>query len=77
MCHKRLYSCRILPFKGTVSEISIDPPCKDDNARFTSLIAFFDQVLLDVHVFVYLSVYFHFWFLRKSYIFHKFYQIKV
>jgi len=24
-------------FKGTVSVISSDPPCKDDNARFTSV----------------------------------------
>ena len=24
-----------MALKGTVSVISIDPPCKDDNARFT------------------------------------------
>ena len=26
-----------LPFKGTVNKISSDPPCKDGNARFTSV----------------------------------------
>ena len=35
-------------FKGIVSVISSDPPCKDDNARFTTvpLKAVSDQILI-------------------------------
>ena len=46
-----------VPFKGTVSVISCDPPCKDCNARFTT-VTLSDQ--LNKHVFVYLNCLFSF-----------------
>ena len=41
-----------LTFKGTVSVISSEPPCKDDNERFTTV---------PLMIFIY-TVYFNFWF---------------
>ena len=32
---KLAQAVKVISFKGTVSVISSDPPCKDDNSRFT------------------------------------------
>ena len=34
---KLAQAVKVKPFKGTVSVFSSDPPCKDDNSRFTTV----------------------------------------
>ena len=45
---------KTIVYRGTVRAILSDPPCKDGNARFTTMPwkTFSDQVLTNINVFV-------------------------
>ena len=54
-------TCTLFTLEGTVSVVSSDPPCKDGNARFTTLCLI--KYELDINVLR--NYYFHLWFLYK------------